>query len=157
MIDELPLAEGKKKFRNWAKWIKKDLSSLQWTFQHDSKSVLTRISFSLNICCLQNMSYSFPQVPFEPAFHVAWKDARLCLLAFQGFTWFTSMTVEDFGWHLVETLFPSVTGGSDIWNFESLVLHFCISIGFFPGLFCFLIPKIPKSILPKTGKHSTGK
>lgn len=70
--------------------------SLQWTLQHDSKSVLTKISFSVNICCLQNMNYSFPGVSFEPDFHLAWKDAQLSLPAFQGFIWFTSMTLVDF-------------------------------------------------------------
>lgn len=70
--------------------------SLQWTLQHDSKSVLTKISFSVNICCLQNMNYSFPWGSFEPDFHLAWKDAQLSLPAFQGFIWFTSMTSGDF-------------------------------------------------------------
>lgn len=74
----------------------KDLLSLQWTLQHDSKSVLTKISFSVNICCLQNMNYSFPSVSFEPDFHLAWKDAQLSLPGFQGFIWFTSMTLGDF-------------------------------------------------------------
>lgn len=42
------------------------------------------------------MNYSFPGVSFEPDFHLAWKDAQLSLPAFQGFIWFTSMTLVDF-------------------------------------------------------------
>lgn len=149
MIDGLPLAEGKKKVQKLSQ------VNQEWSFKFTMntstwfKKCFNQDFISVNIYCLQNMNYSFPRVPFEPGFHLAWKDAQLSLPVFQGFLWFTSMTLGDFSfciWGLAETLLFSAIGGSDTCNFETLFVHLLNSFSLIPETILFF----------KQGNHFQG-
>lgn len=67
--------------------------------------------------------------PFWARFSSGMKRCPTFPASFQGFLWFTSMTLEDFSfgiWGLAETLLFSAIGGSDAWSFEVLVVHLLI-------------------------------